>query len=177
MEEITGESWESLVQSRIRKPLGLDSLHLLEPGWETICPPPLALKGGRLVQIPPFYSQKHHLIAPASELRMSVTDLARWGQHHLSLPADTDRWRVHCPVSVERDLPDHGPLSYGLGWRIDTVRGHKRVWHSGHCSGYTSLLSLYPNEGIGLAAAVNQSDAVQELHQLERERIHGNQML
>lgn len=177
IEEITGETWESLIQSRVRDPLGLESLHVLEPGWEEVCPPPLALEQGELVEIPPFYSQKNHLISPASELRMSVSDLAKWGQHHLRLPADTERWRIHCPVSESPDHPERGPLSYGLGWRIDTVHGRMRVWHSGHCSGYTSLLSLYPNEGVGLAAAVNRSEAVEDLHQLELDLLHANQTL
>lgn len=177
LEDRTGETWERLIEKRIRCPLGLDSLTFLEPGWEEDCLPPTELRDGHPVEIPPFYSRKKHLIAPASELRMTVQDLARWGQHHLRLDLEDERWRPHSFVTEAREFPEFGPLHYGLGWRLDTVEGKKRVWHSGHCSGYTSLLALYPEEGFGVAAAVNCSDALADLHRRELQVFYKNQTL
>jgi CubicO group peptidase (beta-lactamase class C family) len=177
LETLTGQSWEALIDSRIKAPLDLKSLHHLEPGWESACPPPLAFDGDTCKRIAPFFSKKHHLIAPASELRMSVRDMARWGQHHLSLPPDDERWRPHSVVSDTRPFPEFGPLHYGLGWRLDTVNGRRRVWHTGQCSGYTTLLSLYPEDGKGLAAATNCSASTEMLHGLDLEFLHRNQTL
>jgi len=177
LEEITGQCWEDLIVDRIQSPLGLESLRHLEPGWEQHCPAPHALRSERLERIPPFFTTRHHPIAPASELRMNMYDLARWGQTHLQLDPQDERWQPHSFVSDERPFPECGPLQYGLGWRLDTVKGKRRVWHTGQCSGYTALLSLYPEQGIGLAAATNRSSATDALHALDLKFLHGNQTL
>ena len=65
-----------------------------------------------------------------------------------------------------------GPLGYGLGWRLDTVKGETRIWHSGQCSGYSTLLSLYPDRGEGMAVATNLSGAVDVLQALELAVFH-----
>jgi CubicO group peptidase (beta-lactamase class C family) len=175
LEDITGSAWENLIEDWIRKPLGLDSLQPLAPGWEQTCPPPHECKHGVLERIPPFFSTANHVIAPASELRMTMQDLARWGQHHLGLNPEDERWRPHSFVNDTRPFPEFGPLHYGLGWRLDTVHGRRRVWHTGQCSGYTTLLSLYPEEGTGLAAATNCSATTDALHRLDLRVLHPNQ--
>ena len=177
LEELTGQCWEDLIDTWIRDPLGVTSLRHIEPGWKDICPPPYALEEGHLKEIPPFFSTRHHLIAPASELMMTMRDLAHWGQHHLELSPDDERWRPHSFVTLDRPFNSFGPLHYGLGWRLDTVDGHQRAWHSGQCSGYTTLLSLYPKQGIGLAVATNRSAATHALHKLDLEFLHRNQTL
>ena len=177
LEEVTGRSWEELIDAKIREPFKLSSLHHLEPGWDDECPPPFALVDGKLKQIPPFFSCKNHPIAPASELRCTMSDLARWGQIHLDLDPDDERWRPHSFVTDKRHRPEFGPLYYGLGWRLDTVHGVRRVWHTGQCSGYTTLLSLYPDLGMGCALATNRSAATEALHDLDIQFLHTNQTL
>jgi len=82
----------------------------------------------------------------------SMPDLARWGQALLRLDPDDVRWRPHSRI---RD-----GLHYGLGWRLDKVRGRRRVWHSGQCSGYAALLQLDPDGGKGYALAANRSGSL-----------------
>lgn len=168
LEKIGGSRWEERVTGDLLNPLGLHRTGHLDESWTEQAPPPHALDaGGRLREIPPFFAKRNHLIAPASELIGSMPDLAAWGRHLLSLPITDERWKPHSFITETRPFPEFGPLSYGLGWRLDTVCGEKRVWHSGQCSGYTTLLSLYPERQTGLAAATNRTEAVNALHQLD----------
>ena len=167
MEEVTGVPWETQIEEKILKPLNMNSTGFLDEHWQQNAPPPHAVSPrGTTEMIPPFYARRHHVIAPASEMISPMEDLARWGQFMLSMDPEDDRWNPHNRVTEIRPFPEFGPLEYGLGWRIDSVKGEPRVWHSGHCSGFTSLLCLYPGRQYGFAAATNLSDAVQELHSL-----------
>lgn len=177
LEAIFHQPWEVLIDTYVREAFGLKDLHHIAPGWEQYCPPPTAYQKGIIEKIPPFFSSSQHPIAPASELRSTMKGLARWGQIHLDLHPEDERWQPHSRVSTQREQDELGPLHYGLGWRLDTVSGIRRVWHSGQCSGYTTLLSLYPDVGIGSAFATNQSSATQALHSLDLQFLHRNQTL
>ncbi len=167
IESVSGQSWENRLQQVISDPLHLESTDFLDENWAASAPVPYERCADGIRQRPPFYAKKDHLIAPASELIASVPDLARWGQHHLRLsPADI-RWQPHNLIDTQRPHPAMGPLHYGLGWRVDSVCGEPRVWHSGQCSGYSTLLVLYPERKAGFAAATNLHAAVLPLQTLD----------
>lgn len=160
LEELSGKSWEQLITDDILKPLDMTHTGHIDESWQSLSPPPYALSdSGDLEPIPPFFAKADHLIAPASEVMGSMPDLARWGQGLLALDPNDERWQAHSQINES--------LSYGLGWRLDTVNGNQRVWHSGQCSGYTTLLSLVPKQRIGLAVATNRSDAVELLQTVQ----------
>lgn len=160
LETRCGASWESLLSSQLLAPLRLDHTRPLDEHWIHAGVCPHTRDGLQARRIAPFVARAGHLIAPASELAGSIPDLARWGQAQLALAADDPRWHPHNRVS------EH--IGYGLGWRIDLRDGPRRVWHSGQCSGFSSLLVLYPNQGLGAALATNCSNAIPELQALEQ---------
>ncbi|WFB35395.1 serine hydrolase [Kiritimatiellota bacterium B12222] len=165
LEEIHGKTWEELMDQDIFQPLHMHQSSHIKADWHQVAPNPYALSSsGDLERIPYFFATDHHLIAPASEVMSSMSDLARWGQFLLQLDPQDERWRPHAHITDQRPFPEFGPLHYGLGWRLDTVRGIPRYWHSGQCSGYTTLLTLYPEQKKGLAIATHRSDAVDLLH-------------
>lgn len=162
LEALSGISWETQIEEDILRPLNMSRTGFLDENWQENAAPPHRLSAdGEAEKIPPFYARKQHLIAPASEMIGSMPDLARWGQFMLTLPSDDDRWQPHNLIS------EQSPLHYGLGWRLDTINGEPRFWHSGQCSGYSSLLTLYPQRQIGLAAATNCSGMVEALQALD----------
>jgi CubicO group peptidase (beta-lactamase class C family) len=167
IEAVSGQSWETSLQQVILDPLHLKHTALLDENWAASAPAPHERCAGGIRQRPPFFAQKNHLIAPASEMSASIPDLAAWGQRQLQLPSDDARWKPHNLVETQRPHPSMGPLHYGLGWRVDTVRGEPRVWHSGQCSGYSSLLVLHPERNVGFAAAANLHATVPPLQALD----------
>ena len=169
LEAISGSSWETQIVALILKPLEMTRTGFLAENWQHDAAPPHALSAqGEMASIPPFYARKNHLIAPASEMMGSMSDLALWGQFMLMLSPDDQRWQPHNLIS------EKGPLHYGLGWRLDTVNGEPRFWHSGQCSGYSTLLTLYPQRQIGLAAASNCSGVVEALQALDAAVMHAS---
>ena len=169
VEILTDKTWEQNVQERILTPLGMTQTGFLTESW--------AADSDGLAQphnlfgkpIPFFYAKTNHLIAPASEMISTADDLVRWGQYLLTLPPNDDRWRARNTVPGKRPLNGMGALNYGLGWRIERLQGELRVWHSGQCSGYSSLFVLYPERKQGGVYLSNASGVVTALQVLDLE--------
>jgi D-alanyl-D-alanine carboxypeptidase len=50
--------------------------------------------------------------------------------------------------------------SYGLGWGIGRVEGHRQVNHGGgHATGFTSFLALYPEDRLAVVVLLNRGGA------------------
>lgn len=54
---------------------------------------------------------------------------------------------------------DGKPTGYGLGFRSDQLEGRKRAAHAGGQQGISTLLVLYPGEGVAVAIMVNLEGA------------------
>ncbi len=162
IEQVTGESWEEDLQHGFLSPP-----ILLSPETVTSAPTPYAMTENGMEELPGGIVKTHHLIGPASECMASVPQLAEWGLQVLASPYFSRLSTAQNIVSRTRPHAAMGVLEYGLGWRRDTVNGRTRVWHSGQCSGYTSLLSLDPEKGQVFSAACNVSGAVEVLHAMD----------
>jgi hypothetical protein len=44
---------------------------------------------------------------------------------------------------------------YGLGWRTDFYRGMRRVAHGGNLNGFSSRVTLFPEQNVGIVAFAN----------------------
>jgi serine beta-lactamase-like protein LACTB len=64
----------------------------------------------------------------------------------LSDAARAEMWR--------RQTPEDGP-SYGLGWGVGELSGHRTVSHSGGSVGATSMLLILPDDGVVVAVLGN----------------------
>jgi len=49
-------------------------------------------------------------------------------------------------------------MTYAMGWVDTTFRGHHMVWHNGGIDGFHSLLSMLPEDKIGVVILSNLSD-------------------
>jgi len=66
---------------------------------------------------------------------------------------------MHTPQIIRPASPEEAPEiqhpSYGLGWMIDSYRGHYRVHHGGSTMGFSSYVTLFPEEKFGVAILTN----------------------
>ncbi len=81
----------------------------------------------------------------------TTTDLVNFalGVMHGTVLSDSARaemWRRQTP---------EGEPSYGLGWRVDEIDGHRMVAHSGGSVGATAMLVLVPDRGVAVAVLGN----------------------
>jgi len=157
-EKLSGQSWERLISEKT-------SLKHMDKNWHKHCPPAYQRTDKGLVQMPPFSAEKNHPIAPASECMSTAQDLAIWAETLLAQPP-CEAWEEKILIKKQRPSNILGPLHYGLGWRIETLHGLKHVWHSGTCSGYSSLVSILPEKQLGFVALTNTNNSVDLLTSL-----------
>ena len=162
VEQISGESWERFVQSRILVPLGMRRTLLSPEAMERDADhaTAYALRDGRVEEIPML----EHLsaIAPAAAVQSSVNDLAHWLTFQATRsPAllGEPMWReLHRPQAAmpAPDQPEEQDRYYALGWVHESYRGHPLVFHNGAIDGFTVHLGFLPETGQGLILLMNR---------------------
>ena len=169
-EVASGQSWEELVASRILKPLGMSrtffTLEATEQAGDFARP-----NRGQGDEVLPVDFRDASAVAPAGGLWSSVNDLARWAQmllgrgewggHRLVDPGTlTALFRPITPTRMTASGRELTQPYYGLGWFVDTYRGRMRVYHGGNLDGFTSLVTLFPNDGYGVAVLANAAPPI-----------------
>jgi CubicO group peptidase (beta-lactamase class C family) len=169
VERVSGESWESFVQTRILDPLGMRRTFLSAETMEADPDhaSPYALRDGRVQEIPMLNGLS--AIAPAGGVQTTVRDLARWLTFHATRsPALVGEgvWReLHSP-QAEMPAPTEPEVqhpSYALGWIHESYRGHPLVFHNGAIDGFTVHLGFLPETGQGLILLMNRDLAREAL--------------
>jgi CubicO group peptidase (beta-lactamase class C family) len=80
----------------------------------------------------------------------SVSDLYKWDQ------ALYENGLVSADLRSQSWTP--GLETYGLGFRIDEYRGHKRYHHSGSTSGFRNHMQQFPDERLTIIILTNRAD-------------------
>jgi len=140
--------WEQQIQDRLWKPLDMQNTYHLQEGWHK--QPGVVLRTNQKDDAVIFHAQERHAMAPSGEVMSCTGDMAKW--LHFLLGGDHEAlWR---PEQFIRNS-NEGPLHYGLGWRVETVAGQRTAWHTGGCTGYSSLCVLVPDEDLGICLLSN----------------------
>jgi len=171
IEVLTGKSWEEAVRERILTPLGMErtGFDVAESQRDPDFAQPYEERDEKIVRVPfrPIGN-----MGPAGSINSSVAEMSRWVLLHLGggkIPGGgggdrqligratlADMHSPHMPVGETIERPDIGQSSYGLGWFINTYRGHRRVGHGGNIDGFSALVTLLPDDGIGIVVLTNK---------------------
>lgn len=184
VEQVTGRSWEDNVRERIFQPLGMTnsnfSVHDSQKAADFALPYRENEDDDR-IELIPFREITN--IGPAGSINSSIRDMAKWVQVHLAkgkaggkqIIGPATLIDIHSPHMVLTETPERPELSqpaYGLAWFIDSYRGHQRVHHGGNIDGFSALVTLLPNDGLGMVILTNKNGTgVPELlvrHTLDR---------
>lgn len=169
-ERITGETWESLVENRIFKPLGMTrscltvkdmradsdyALGYFEPDWK-----------GEVKEMPAW---EMNVGAPAAAVNSCVEEMMKWIQLHINrgtyqgkrLFSEYVMDEMHkgavdmnvFPWSSDEVL-DYG--YYGMAWKTIFYRGMPFIFHSGEIEGYCTMEAFIPGKDIGMMLFVNK---------------------
>lgn len=184
VEQLTGKTWEDTVKSRIFTPLGMhrsvftylrgqrDADHARPYRYDE--------QTQSLIEIP---FRDPATMGPAGSILSSANELSRWMLLHLNrgkvgetqLLEPTTMQELHTPripIPLMLGQPEASPARYGLGWIIDSYRGHERVHHGGHIDGFSAELAIFPRDGIGVVVLANadgtQLPAVVRDHAVDR---------
>lgn len=166
-EVMTGGSWEDLLRTRLFAPMAMSSTCFspVEAAALTDVALPYAERAGEVVRIP--YSPERGLSGPAGTIYSTLTDMLAWLRVNLNggrlddtevLTPATVR-ELHAPQMVMPEaqlFPETRDYAYGLGWHVGTYRGHKLVHHGGNIDGFTSLVTMLPEDGVGVVYLSNK---------------------
>lgn len=151
--------FESLVQERVFKPLGLKHSSVGRPSS-----PHTFLNGHTLdddgVKPLSLLGQINDLVRPAGDFWMSVTDLLRFGREHmLGLKGGSKFLKAETYRRLHQGLPERENDSlYACGWVIETLpmTDALRHGHNGSNGTFTAELSFFPSMDLVVASIVNR---------------------
>lgn len=166
-ERLTGRSWSGLIDERIFTPLGMERSNTSvrdSPGSGDYAFP-YTLRDGILKKVP-FRNIDN--VGPAGSINSNVVEMMAYIQAHIDGGVHNGRRLISKENSAEMQQPQFampsgsefaevGPVSYGLGLRVGTYRGHKMVQHGGGIDGFVSSMSWLPREKIGVMVLTNRS--------------------
>ncbi|MEW6529240.1 MAG: serine hydrolase domain-containing protein [Thermodesulfobacteriota bacterium] len=163
LELAAGQSYETMVEERICKPLGMKSTRV----------DPTPAMARRMAQgygrgLNPVTVQKFDVGKSSGGLYSTADDMVRYVATHMGLvkadivPAMVDARTPH------RQVPGKKDAFMGLGWHIRRVRGIEIITKNGGVRGFQSYVAFVPNAQIGVVALANASPEGRELDRAGR---------
>jgi len=164
-ERITGESWEDLVRTRIFEPLEMSRTNFsveTSKGDDDHAEPYNVDK--RSATHIPF--RNIDAVGPAGSINSSVGEMSQWLRLQLGggeiggerLIEQSTLRQMHTPHMAISSYPSSQrvlTLGYGMGWAIESHRGHFLVQHGGGIDGFISWVALLPLENFGVVVYTN----------------------
>ena len=167
---VTGLSWDDFVQERIFKPLGMHrtKTNLIDiNAMGNIATPHARIDD----TVRTILFRNHEYVGPAAAVNSTVWDWAQYlrmhlnggnfaGTHILSAERIREFWEVNTPIPFQ-PLPEYFQIEppilngYGIGWFIRNYRDKKMVYHSGGVDGMRTMMSLVPEEKLGILVFTN----------------------
>ena len=170
-EKITGKSWETNIENRFFKPLGMDRSKTTIDGMKTSSN---AAIGYRLDDNRTIVKMDYYDIAgmsPAGSINSSVNDMTKWlmtwinkgkyGEEQI-IPEDYVQEAMSSQMVVaagfpSEELPGVHYANYGYGWFLHSYKGHYMVEHGGNIDGFSASVAVYPMDNIGIVVLTNQN--------------------
>ena len=88
----------------------------------------------------------------------TAPDMARW-----ALAFESEKLLKRATIDLAwtpARLNDGAAAPYGLGWGVGSINGHRQIEHSGaHVTGFTSQLSLFPEDRLAVVVLTNLAGA------------------
>jgi CubicO group peptidase (beta-lactamase class C family) len=143
IEKVTGQPYDQYLQARILKPIGMNNTGYMNYDVEMLA------TGYRADSNKVHLANKPHPSLPyaAGGLYSTVGDLFLWdqalyGEKLLSQEMLKQMWTPALD-------------GYGFGWVIDSLYGHKRIWHNGQIDGFVSNIQRFVDDSIGIVILSN----------------------
>lgn len=169
-EELTGKSWEANVQETIFEPLGMKTSNFAPWNAQST---DLA-KGYYADKNDEIKGQDYYKIqgmGPAGSIYSSPAEMANWvmtwinggkfGEQEI-LPAAYVKEAMSSQMVINSALPsqenpDVFMANYGMGWFLQSYRGHYLVQHGGNIDGFSAMTAFFPSDSIGIIVLANQN--------------------
>ncbi len=93
----------------------------------------------------------------AGAIVSTVGDLAKWNAAlaNGAIIAPDDVKLLQTAVT----LPDGSRTKYGLGWAVDSLGGHPRLWHNGRSNGFSTTNAVFPSDDESIIVLGNLAES------------------
>lgn len=171
IEEVSGFSWEKMISDSLLKPLGMLLTKVttkdMLSSYDYAKAYHLNEKDKKVIEVPHYRFQG---MEPAGSISSNAIDMAQWlklwinnGESNskkiLSSEYISDATKIHMamgnPISLGQKFDVH-TFGYGLGWMIRMYKGKMQIEHGGNIDGFSTTVSYFPFDSIGIFVSVNQ---------------------
>ncbi len=167
VEVLAEKKWEDAIRTLVFEPLGMkrSNFSVEDSQKDADFALPYREREGKIEKIP-FRNISN--IGPAGSINSCVNEMSHWllvhinggkieGEQIIGPQTIQDMHLAHMPTGGTPTIPEVTPADYGLGWFVDTYRGHRRVHHGGNIDGFSALVSMLPQDGVGVVVLVNKN--------------------
>jgi len=169
VEQITDKTWDENLAEMIFAPLDMNASYTTVEEMEKSknFSKGYAMYEGEVVKVA---YENYYSYTPAGAIKSSVKDLSNWMLAWLNkgvfngkqiIPEEYVRDATTLK-NMKDDLYEKDAFLWGegYGWRLRAWNGHYRIRHGGNTTGFTSLMDMYPFEGIGVVVLCNQKSSL-----------------
>lgn len=167
IERLSGKTWEEFMREKILDPIGMKTTVLTYPEMLKNADYSLSYDDEKHLEKEAGFDSNVDGIGPAGAVKANVKEMANWLLLQLNKGKAGDKVIVseknlnenHTPIAVvqpaEAKYPELGFGTYGMGWTINTYRGHQRRQHGGSIEGYRSQMTVFPNDNLAVFITTN----------------------
>jgi CubicO group peptidase (beta-lactamase class C family) len=162
-ERISGQSWTEFTRARLTDKLHMTVTFTAEDlAAAADAAVPYAMDGDTRLRAKRWPIR----VTAAGAINTSIASFANWLRLHLNkgefegqrllsptLIQELQTPRVHVAAS---EFAEYGDVYYGLGFRSHRYRGERVAWHSGGHIGWSTLMTMLPDRGVGVAVFTNR---------------------
>ncbi|MCL5746428.1 MAG: beta-lactamase family protein [Acidobacteria bacterium] len=157
LEKLSGRPFAAYLKNAVVKPMGLSSSAFEpEPGIrQNLAKAYMWTYEGRVFQAPTFQLG----MAPAGSMYSTVTDLGRFasvlfagGRGVLKPETIREMWTTQFPKAG-------GPRSFGIGFVLGQLDGHRTVGHAGAVYGFATEMKALPDDKLAAIAVTTMDSA------------------
>lgn len=170
-EKITGKKWEDLLKEKIFDPL---EMKISSPYISAMQQNSNAATGYKLTKDSLIKTMEYldiDAIGPAGSINSNSKEMSNWlltwinggkfKEKQIIPPiyvtdAGSSQMVIR-PALPSKDNPDVFFSNYGLGWFLSSYRGHYRIDHGGNIDGFSTNVSFFPSDSVGIIVMANQN--------------------
>lgn len=170
-EKMWGRTWEENIRAQILEPLGMQrsttDIHVMEKDADAS--KGYIVKKDSIITATDYYNING--MGPAGSINSSVDEMAKWlmlwiqggkfeGKEILSSGYVNQAMGAQMVIGTGvpgKENPDIHFSNYGLGWFLNSYRGHYRVEHGGNIDGFSASTCFFPSDSIGIVVLSNQN--------------------
>jgi CubicO group peptidase (beta-lactamase class C family) len=165
-ERISGQRWTDFTRARLTDKLEMKVTFGVEDLPAADASVPYWMEGDTRLRLEPWPIAT----TAAGGIVTSIASFVSWLRLHLdqgefagqrllspALIRQLQTPRVHASTP---EFAEYSDTHYGLGLRTHRYRGERVVWHGGGWAGWSTLMTMLPDRGVGVGVFTNRSQSV-----------------